>query len=78
MDQNLTPEEKKKIYEDLFDITFEELKSKKLTVEDGQILAGFVLYHLLLNSIHITSSIGLYSRPPMKKSLCGNYLWLTQ
>lgn len=43
MDQNLTPEEKKKIYEDLFDITFEELKSKKLSVEDGQILAEFVL-----------------------------------
>lgn len=43
MDQNLTPEEKKKIYEDLFDITFEQLKSKKLSVEDGQILAGFML-----------------------------------
>lgn len=43
MDQNLSAEEKKKIYEDLFDITFEELKSKKLTIEEGQILAGFVL-----------------------------------
>lgn len=43
MDQNLTVEEKKKIYEDLFDITFEQLKSKKLSVERGQVLAGFVL-----------------------------------
>ncbi|MFH0979511.1 MAG: hypothetical protein V1803_01025 [Candidatus Roizmanbacteria bacterium] len=43
MDQNLSPAEKKKIYEDLFDITFEQLKSKKLSVEEGQILAGFML-----------------------------------
>ena len=43
MDQNLSAGEKKKIYEHLFDITFEELKSKKLSVEEGQILAGFML-----------------------------------
>ncbi|MEK7633844.1 MAG: hypothetical protein AAB437_03305 [Patescibacteria group bacterium] len=43
MDQNLSAEEKKKIYEDLFDITFEQLKSKKISLNEGQKIAGFVL-----------------------------------
>lgn len=46
MDQNLTPEEKKKIYEDLFDISFDQLKSKKMTVEEGQNVAGFILDYM--------------------------------
>jgi len=43
MNQNLTQEEKKKIYEDLFDISFDQLKTKKITVEEGQKVAGFIL-----------------------------------
>lgn len=43
MDQNLTPEEKKKIYDELFDIFFIQLKMKKLNVEEGHKIASYIL-----------------------------------
>jgi len=48
MDKDLTPAEKKKIYDELFRITFEQLKSKKLSIEEGQELAEFVLDNMEL------------------------------
>jgi hypothetical protein len=46
MDQSLTPEEKKKIYDDLFDVFFIELKIKKLEVEEGRKIAEYILDNL--------------------------------
>jgi len=43
MDQNLTLEEKKKIYDELFDVFFIQLKTKKLSVEEGRKIAGYIL-----------------------------------
>ncbi|MBI5122656.1 hypothetical protein HZA75_02235 [Candidatus Roizmanbacteria bacterium] len=43
MDQNLSAEEKKKIYDELFDVFFIQLKTKKLAVEEGRKIAGYIL-----------------------------------
>ncbi|MBW7960258.1 hypothetical protein H3C65_02065 [Patescibacteria group bacterium] len=43
MDNALTPKEKKKIYEDLFDLSFYQLKIKKITVDEGQEIASDIL-----------------------------------
>lgn len=43
MDQDFTSEEKKKIYDELFDTFFVDLKSGKLDVEEGRIISGYIL-----------------------------------
>jgi len=47
MDEKLTPEEKKKIYSDLFKLTFQQLEAKKLSVEEVQNLAEYVINNMI-------------------------------